>query len=280
MGQFTSDLESLKSHAVPQWYDGAKFGIFVHWFVSTIPAFAPVSDDPFTLAAEKGEREAFTESPYSEWYWNSLQTPGSPAALHHAEKYGDQPYEDFVPQFFEASQGWQPERWGELFAASGAKYCVMGTKHHDGVLLWPSKTPNPHKGPQWTSTRDIIGECAEAVRSHGLRLGLYYSGGIDWTFQGLGIDGWASLYNAIPQDDVYHAYVDAHYRELISRYAPDVLWNDIGYPGFGAGAADLFAHFYNTNPEGVVNDRFDFLGVMQGTAHADFVTPEYTTTPS
>ena len=120
MGQYTSDLESLKSHQVPQWYDGAKFGIFVHWFSSTIPAFAPVSDDPFTLAAKKGEREAFTESPYSEWYWNSLQTSGSPAALHHAEKYGDQPYEDFVPQFFEASQGWQPERWGDLFAASGA----------------------------------------------------------------------------------------------------------------------------------------------------------------
>ena len=83
-------------------------------------------DGPF-----KGEREAFTASPYSEWYWNSLQAADSPAALHHAEKYGDQPYEDFVPQFFEASQGWQPERWGDLFAASGAKYCVMGTKHHD-----------------------------------------------------------------------------------------------------------------------------------------------------
>ena len=279
MEQFTPDLESLVSHQIPQWFDGAKFGIFVHWFPSTIPAFAPVSDDPFTLAAEKGEHEAFTESPYSEWYWNSLQTSGSPVALHHAEKYGDQPYDDFVPQFFEASQGWQPERWGDLFAASGAKYCVMGTKHHDGVLLWPSKTPNPHKGSQWTSTRDIVGECAEAVRAQGMRFGIYYSGGIDWTFQGLGIDSWASLYSAIPQDDVYHAYVDAHYRELISRYSPDVLWNDIGYPGFGAGAADLFAHFYNTNPEGVVNDRFDFLGVMQGTAHADFVTPEYTTTP-
>lgn len=279
MEKFTSELASLTSHQVPQWFDGAKFGIFVHWFPSTIPAFAPVSDDPFTLAAEKGEHEAFTESPYSEWYWNSLQTPGSTVALHHTEKYGDQPYDDFVPQFFEASKGWQPERWGDLFAASGAKYCVMGTKHHDGVLLWPSDTPNPHKGSQWTSTRDIVGECAEAVRSQGMRFGVYYSGGIDWTFQGLGIDGWSALYNAIPQDDVYHAYVDAHYRELISRYSPDVLWNDIGYPGFGAGAADLFAHFYNTNPEGVVNDRFDFLGVMQGSAHADFVTPEYTTTP-
>ncbi|NDF32907.1 MAG: alpha-L-fucosidase, partial [Acidimicrobiia bacterium] len=77
----------------------------------------------------------------------------------------------------------------------------------------------------------------------------------------------------------YHAYADAHWRELIRRYSPDVLWNDIGYPGFGAGAASLMADFYNGNPDGVVNDRFDFLGVMGGTAHADFTTPEYSTEP-
>lgn len=271
---------SLLGRSLPRWFDDAKFGIFVHWYTSTIPAFAPITDDPFTLAREKGEREAFLESPYSEWYWNSLRFPESSVSKFHRDAFGDSPYDAFVPQFFEAARGWQPEQWAALFAASGAKYCVMGTKHHDGVLLWPSATPNPHKGESWTSSRDIVGECADAVRAEGMRFGVYYSGGLDWTFVGSGIDGWASLFQHIPQTDEYHAYVDAHYRELIDRYRPDVLWNDIGYPRFGEGCASLFADFYATNPDGVVNDRFDFLGVMGGTTHADFTTPEYSTTPA
>lgn len=143
--------------------------------------------------------------------------------------------------------------------------------------MWPSDTPNPHRGEAWSSTRDLVGECAQAARGAGLRFGVYYSGGIDWTFQGLGISNWRTLFAAIPQDDLYHEYADTHWRELIARYQPDVLWNDIGYPGFGPGAASVMADFYNGNPDGVVNDRFDVLGVMGGAAHADFRTPEYTT---
>jgi len=154
---------------------------------------------------------------------------------------------------------------------------VMVTKHHDGVLMWPSETPNPVHGEKWSSQRDLVQECADAARNAGLRFGVYYSGGIDWTFQGLGITSWGTLFGAIPQDDTYHAYAEAHWHELIRKYQPDVLWNDIGYPRFGEGAAQLMADFYNGNPEGVVNDRFDFIGVMQGTSHADYGTPEYST---
>ena len=275
MDNYTSDLESLKSHPLPTWFENAKFGIFVHWYASTVPAFAPINDDPFALQREQGERTAFLESPYAEWYWNSLQFPESSVSKYHTEKYGDQPYEEFVPEFFEATLGWQPERWSELFSASGAMYCVMGTKHHDGALLWPSETSNPVHGEKWSSSRDLVGECAEAIRSEGMRFGVYYSGGLDWTFTGPGIDSMVSLFEHIPQTDEYHAYANSHYRELIRRYKPDILWNDIGYPHFGEGAAELFADFYNHNPQGVVNNRFDFIGVTKGTAHADFVTPEY-----
>ncbi len=270
---------SLATHPLPAWWSDAKLGIFVHWTVASIPAFAPVGPDPFTLNRERGERAAFVETPYAEWYQNSLQFPDSPVAEHHAATYGDRPYDAFVPEFFAASAGWDPGRWGRLFAAAGARYCVMVTKHHDGVLLWPSATPNPSRGTAWSSPRDLVGDCAGAVRAAGLRFGVYYSGGLDWTFQGLGIDSWSSLLAAIPQDDRYHAYADAHWRELMARYRPDVLWNDIGYPGFGAGAAALMADFYEANPDGVVNDRFDLIGVLHGTSHADFTTPEYSGHP-
>lgn len=277
VSSYSADLASLSQHPLPTWFADAKFGLFSHWTVGSVPAFAPTGKDPFTLAREEGEEKAFSHTPYAEWYWNSISIPGSPAAQHHADVWGNCEYSEFVSRFFAASRGWDPSRWSALMAASGAKYCVAVTKHHDGVLYWPSETPNPHRGPGWSSERDLVGDCARAARSAGLRFGVYYSGGIDWTFQGLGIKNWSSLFAAIPQDDTYHRYADGHWRELIRRYQPDVLWNDIGYPGFGEGASAVMADFYNGNPDGVVNDRFDVLGVRRGTAHADFHTPEYTT---
>jgi len=275
MSAFTGTFESLQQRVMPQWFPDAKFGIFVHYFPSAVPAYAPIMDDPFTLAREKGDFIAFTESPYAEWYMNSLATEGSSVHRHHTATYGDRPYDEFVHEFYAASAGWQPQRWADLFAASGAKYCVMGTKHLDGVLLWPSRIQNPHRGDAWTAPRDIVGDCVDAVRGAGLRMGLYYCGGLDLTFQGLGFNSWATLFAAIPQSDEYHAYATGHYSELIERYSPDVLWNDVGFPGHGQGAAALMADYYNANPDGVVNDRFDPIGVAQGRSHADFVTPEY-----
>ena len=275
MGSYEATFDSLRERPLPAWFDDAKFGIFVHWYPSSVPAYAPLTADPFTVAREQGDYIAFTESPYSEWYMNSLAIEGSSVHEHHRATYGDKPYDEFVAEFYEAGAGWQPEQWAELFAAAGATYCVMGAKHLDGVLLWPSATPNPVKGAAWTAPRDIVGETVDAVRAAGLRAGLYYCGGLDLTFQGLGFHSWMTLFAAIPQSDEYRDYAMAHYRELIERYAPDVLWNDVGFPGFGEGAAPLMAEYYAANPDGVVNDRFDPLGVAQGSAHADFVTPEY-----
>jgi len=273
---FTGTYESLRQRLLPKWFDDAKFGIFVHWYPASVPAFAPITGDLFTETREKGEATAFRESPYSEWYWNSLAIEGSSVQKHHLETYGEKPYDEFVEEFFALSQGWQAKHWSELFSAAGARYCIMGSKHIDGVQLWPGRTPNPFKGDIWTSKRDIVGECVDAVRSVGLRAGLYYCGGLDLTFKGRGYNGWGAMLAAVPQSEEYLEYANAHYRELIERYAPDVLWNDVGYPGWGMGAAPLIADYYNGNPDGLVNDRFDMIGVAQGTAHADFVTPEYT----
>ena len=68
---------------LPAWYDDAKLGIFVHWTAAAVPAFAPVTDSPFDLAAEGGWEEAMRRSPYTEWYQNSIAIEGSPAAGHH-----------------------------------------------------------------------------------------------------------------------------------------------------------------------------------------------------
>jgi alpha-L-fucosidase len=128
----------------------------------------------------------------------------------------------------------------------------------------------------WQSDRDVVGALADAVRSRGMHFGTYYSGGLDWTFGGLPITDLSSLIAAIPQSTEYLQYADGHWHELIERYKPDVLWNDIGYPA-AADLEALFAFYYQRVPEGVVNNRFDFVRQTTGGLHCDFLTPEYST---
>ncbi len=269
-------LESLTTHPVPDWFHDAKFGIFVHWSVFSVPGFAlpnkkGVGEVDY-LNAESVARY-FKNTPYAEWYWNAISIADSPAQRYHRETYGaGYGYEEFVPQFMRLARGCDLEAWAGLFARAGARYVVFVTKHHDGFLLWPSAHANPHRRA-WQSERDFVGELTRAVRARGMRMGLYYSGGIDWTFRRLTIDSVETLIESIPQTPEYARYADAHWRELIARYEPAVLWNDIGYPEKAA-PAHLFADYYNRIPDGVVNNRFQ-LGAGEGGQHCDFVTPEY-----
>ena len=275
MGKFEGTLESLQQRELPQWFDNAKFGIFIHWYPASVPAYAPLAEDLFTQTQKYGEETAFRESPYSEWYANSLAIEGSSVQKHHKEKYGNKPYDEFVTEFFEESQKWNPQEWQDLFVASGAKYCVMGTKHLDGAMMWPTEIHNPFKGEVYTSPRDIVGEACDAAKNAGMRVGLYYCAGTDITFQGLGYNGWMAMFLTTPQTDEYKKYANDQIWELIHRYSPDVLWNDVGWPGGSSAAMELMADYFNHNPEGVVNDRFDMIGVATGATHADFITPEY-----
>jgi alpha-L-fucosidase len=278
-------LESLKQHEVPAWYHDAKLGIFIHWGLPSVPAWAPLTGELTEVAETIGWEALFGQNPYSEWYLNSLRIEGSPTYRHHLETYGpDFPYDDFVPQFNEAIRRWDPGAWASFFRQIGARYVVLVTKHHDGFLLWPSERTSPYKKDYKTS-RDIAGELASAVRAQGMRMGFYYSGGLDWSFNPKPIKTRDDVYSTIVQTPEFIEYVDYHWRELIDRYQTAILWNDIGYPT-NAPVLDLFAHYYNTIPDGVINDRFGQVtsasgladeGVLEnpGGVHYDFTTPEY-----
>ncbi len=246
-------VREVRAHDVPTWWRDAKLGIFVHWTPASVPAFAPNGEEIGELLGA-GRKDALAYSPYTEWYENSLRFPNSPVAKHHKATYGDKPYRDFTKDWEEGLANWDPAEWATRFAATGARYIVFVTKHHDGYCLWPSDVKNPHV-PGLFSKRDVVGELADAVRAKGMRFGVYYSGGLDWTFNPHPIGRVSDLAVGQPRGE-YVEYADAQVRELIDRYQPSVLWNDISWPGDTVALARLLRDYYKALPDGVVNDRF------------------------
>ncbi|MEM6536793.1 MAG: alpha-L-fucosidase [Pseudomonadota bacterium] len=248
-GQFMPTEKSLDTHQVPSWFNKAKFGIFIHWGPYSVPAFAPT--DPTPEAASP-----FANVPYAEWYWNTMKFEGSQTAVFHRDNYGaDYSYERFGNAFNDSLQNWNPDAWARLFKESGARYVVLVAKHHDGFLLWPSAVQNPNVA-NWRASRDIVGELSEAVRALGMKFGIYYSGGVDWTFQPKRVEKIADLFLHMPgKKEGYTDYAKEQYLELIDRYRPDYLWNDIGYPS-QKDSFQILADYYNLVPEGLTNDRW------------------------
>jgi alpha-L-fucosidase len=115
--------------------------------------------------------------------------------------------------------------------------------------------------------RDIVGELTGAVRKQGMKMGLYYSGGYDWTFNTGPIETDKDYESVKPQNEAYGKYAFAQIHELIDRYQPSILWNDIDWPKTG-NALQVEADYYNAIPDGVIDDR---LGIK----HSDFTSPEY-----
>lgn len=262
--------EALNAREVPEWFRQAKLGFFIHWGPYSVPAWAEPTAE---LGTVDSATEWYTHNPYSEWYYNTIRLEGSEAWQHQQDVYGGRPYDDFIDE-------WKAEKFdasalvGEL-AAAGADYLVLTTKHHDGVCLWDAPGTERNtvaRGPK----QDLVGAYADACREHGVKFGTYYSGGLDWherPFPPIGeADTW-SWDGRRPLDAEYAQYAAEHVRDLVRRYQPDVLWNDIEWPDAGKnfkeyGIGTVFEEFYEANPDGVVNDRWQV-------PHADYVTSEY-----
>lgn len=280
---YTGDLDQLKTHESPEWFNKAKLGIFIHWGLYSIPAYAPTEVSVEELFAElvnenadkaelqKAARNWFINNGYAEWYLNSLRIKNSPTYKYHKDTYGlDYSYYQFSEDFSKETLKWDSDAMADLFKKAGARYVVLTTKHHDGYTLWPSRVQNNNMPEEVQPVqRDIVGDLTESVRKKGMRMGLYYSGGLDWTFNRTPIYDFSSLLTTVPNSYEYGGIADAHLRELIEKYRPAVLWNDITYPDQG-NAKGIIADYYNLVPDGVVNNRW---GNKWGLS--DFDTPEY-----
>ena len=268
---FTRDArrwEALK-RPLPEWFRRSKLGFFIHWGPYSVPAWG----EPVAELGEIPPRAWFRHNPYAEWYHNTIRLEDSPARAHHDEVYGGADYDDFL-------DAWKAESFdadavvGEL-AAAGGSYVMLTTKHHDGVCLWDAPGTGDRNTVACGPRRDLVGEWAEATRRAGMRFGAYYSGGLDWHARPtdpIGLrDDWEITER--PLDLEYAAYAASHVRDLITRYSPDVLWNDINWPDAGKdfgpdGIGTVFEEYYAAKPDGLVNDRWEV-------PHADYRTSEY-----
>lgn len=272
-GRFKPDWNSLKQYQTPEWYADAKFGIFIHWGLYSIPANS------------------------GEWYSRYMYEKNHPAFQHHVKTWGPQKsfgYKDFIPLF--KAENYRPAEWAALFKQAGAKYVIPVAEHHDGFSLFDSHLSD------WTSVkmgpkRDIIAELKASVKKEGLKFGVsshraennwFFDAGYEF-YSDVGDPAAAGLYGPaqarlLGKDDadlfgdytpVSQAFLDdwlARQIEIEDRYQPDILYFDwwIGQPSFRKTLPKFLAYYYNHEKargnDGVINYKLgefaDGTGVL------------------
>lgn len=249
---YEPEWESLDTRPTPDWWLDAKFGIFIHWGMYSVPAFT-----------KKGN--------YAEWYQNSLvnENHDGMVNLYHETNFGNRTYYDLAEDFH--AELFEPDEWAKLFENAGAKYVVLTSKHHDGYCLWPSEQASLTWGFPWSSDvvgpgRDLVGDLFKALNKTKVKPGLYYS-----------LYEW---YNPLWQFDKEkyaseHAIPQLH--ELVNKYSPWVIWADGDWDATPEQwqSPEFLSWLYNESPvrdKVVVNDRWG-SGVRFN--HGGIYTPEY-----
>ncbi|KAK0471571.1 glycoside hydrolase family 29 protein [Armillaria novae-zelandiae] len=268
---WTPDAQVLGGHETPTWWNRAKYGIFIHWGIYSVPAWA-------------------TSSNYAESYdWFLHTDPGedNPTWSHHLETYGtDVVYDDFISNF--TASKFNASEWLDLFDNAGAKYFVLVTKHHDGFSLFDTgdstHRSSVHLGPK----RDFVAELLDTAKKEkpDMYRGTYYSlpewfspdyspygfgawpGGLAHNaFDGLLLDPYTGRLNIT---DYIEDIQLPHMLDLAKKYETNIMWCDIGGPNK---TLEFTAEFYNNafaqGRQVTINNRCG--------AVPDFDTPEYAT---
>jgi alpha-L-fucosidase len=246
-GPYQPTWESLTNYRVPAWYQDAKFGIFIHWGVYSVPAYG------------------------NEWYPRHMYIPGTREFNYHREVYGPQNrfgYKDFIPMF--KAEKFDPDGWAKLFADAGARFVVPVAEHHDGFAMYDcsfSEWNAAKMGPK----RDVVGQLAESSRKANMTFGLsshraenYWYFGMGRTFdsdvndpKNRGLYGFA-MPGMTESEDRHNRrscpptkeHMDdwlARTCELVDKYRPQLVWFDwwIEHEAFEAYRRHFAAYYYN-----------------------------------
>ncbi|XP_053123094.1 tissue alpha-L-fucosidase [Hemicordylus capensis] len=241
--RYTPDWASLDSRPLPGWFDAAKFGVFLHWGVFSVPAWG------------------------SEWFWWHWQGGRRPEYEHFVQTRfpPGTTYADFAPRF--TAFDFQPQDWARLFQAAGARYVVLTSKHHEGFTNWGSPVSWNWNSVDTGPHRDLVGELGEALRDRNIHYGLYHSL-FEW-FNPLYLLDKKNGFKS--QNFVFEKTLPELY-DLVLRYKPDVIWSDGEWeaPDTYWNSTSFLAWLYNDSPVKdtvVVNDRW---GINCSCHHGDF----------
>lgn len=196
-GPYQATWESLSEYRVPCWYREAKFGIFIHWGIYSVPAFN------------------------NEWYSRNMYIQGSEEYEHHIKTYGRHSefgYKDFIPLF--KAEKFNPDEWAELFRQAGAKYVVPVAEHHDGFQMYRSEVSHWNAwemGPK----RDVLGELKESCQEKGMQIGASSHRIEHWFFMGHGKEFDSDIKDPMQRGDFYWPSMqEADHHDLFSKPEP------------------------------------------------------------
>ncbi|MEV5710684.1 alpha-L-fucosidase [Actinoallomurus sp. NPDC052274] len=220
---YTASWPSVDQHPpAPEWYQDAKFGIYYHWGVFSVPAFG------------------------NEWYPRNMYIGGSAENNHHKSVYGDPsawPYHDFIngardkagnwvqfaPKLKSAGGNWDPNAWAQLFADAGAKFAGPVAEHHDGYSMWNS-TANEWNSVATGPRLDLLRQHADAIRSKGLKLYVslhhaYHFNGYYDHVPAQTTTTLKKLYGQLGVTAENQLWYDK-LKEVIDGYQPDIIYQD------------------------------------------------------
>lgn len=252
--KYAADWNELDRRPMPEWFRDAKFGVFIHWGVYSVPAWGVVGQ-------------------YSEWYWRRIASTGPKEAAwreYHKKTYGDTfHYMDFAPQF--KAELFDAKQWADLFVRAGVRYVVPTSKHHDGYALWPSAEADRSWGRPWNAVsvgprRDLMQEMADATRAAGLKFGFYYS-----------LYEWFNPLWLYDRPRYVKEHMIPQFKDVVTRYAPAIIFSDGEWdlPSKDWKSEELLAWLFNESPSRdhvVVNDRW---GKDSRHKHGGYWTTEY-----
>ena len=220
---FQPNFESLeKVNPVPEWFKDAKFGIYFHWGVYSVPAFA------------------------NEWYPRNMYMKGSAENKHHIETYGEVsqwPYDHFIsgdkdkqgnfvqfaPKLKSEGGKFDPEEWAQLFADAGARFAGPVAEHHDGFSMWASKV-NPWNAKEMGPKLDLVGFLTDAIRKKNMKviLSMHHAYNITGYYEAVPKTNDPNLKMLYGQQtkEKNEQFWLAKLKEIIDNYKPDIIWQD------------------------------------------------------
>ena len=244
-GPLKPTWDSLKeNYKVPDWFKGAKFGIFIHFGIFSVPAHGNEWYEKYLYAG--GNDSVLKVLGGNDLALGANNGPNGTRAWHTehfglVDKFG---YKDFIPMF--KAEHFDADAWATLFQKAGARYVMPGAQHHENFAMWDSKV-TPFNSMQMGPKRDIIGELAVAVRKQGMKLGVANHGIENFEFINPPLElaermkaekvdlydpKWVDFYNYADRSNaaMKRFLVNWYERnaELIDKYQPDLIYFDNG----------------------------------------------------